>query len=56
MCGSPTPLKLDSPNGLHTIGFGENIMGVMSVITRSTGPIDDLSVDLVALGLGWSGN
>jgi signal transduction histidine kinase len=34
---------------------GENIMGVMSVITRSTGPIDDLSVDLVSALGAWAG-
>ncbi len=34
---------------------GENIMGVMSVLTRSTEPIDDLSVDLVAAVGTWAG-
>jgi len=34
---------------------GENIMGVMSVLTRSTEPIDDLNVDLVAALGTWAG-
>ena len=34
---------------------GENIMGVMSVLTRSTEPIDDLNVDLVAAVGTWAG-
>jgi signal transduction histidine kinase len=34
---------------------GENMMGVMSVLNRSTEPIDDLSVDLVAAVGTWAG-